>query len=197
MGFFKKLRRLANPLRLNARKPFNPAGVNLRKPLNPLGVGKPANPFGFNPGIPRPGFIGKVFGRAQGIERFRLPEGQLPSIEKTGLQRIGLSENMSFSALGDGMQDVNFRPLNEGLSEAPSIWAGIGQLLGGAASKVIDAKAQAEVLKAQMGLYTPQNIELARRQAEFETAKAGGISSTVLIGAGLAALALVLLLKKK
>lgn len=191
MGFFKKLRRLANPLRLNARKPFNPAGLNLRKPLNPLGINAP-RPLGL-PGGKHVPFGGSLWRRIREVQDFKLPKSGETPISS----RIGLNEQMSFSALSDGMQDVNFRPLNTGLSEAPSFWGNLGQLLGGAASKVIDAKAQAEVLKAQMGLYTPQNIELARRQAEFETAKAGGISPTMMIGAGLAALALVLFLKKR
>jgi len=87
----------------------------------------------------------------------------------------------------------------DGLSEAPTggFWAGIGQMLGAGASKIIDAKAQAEILKAQGQLYTPQNLEIARQQAEFARVQSGGLSTAAMVGLGLAGVALVVLLKRK
>jgi len=182
MGFFKRLRRLANPLGLNSRRPFNPAGLNFRRPFNPAGLNlrKPLNPLGVVP----PGWRG----------RFAPVEG--PADRPKAV--MGLSENgipdVSFSDLTLA-DDLNFSALADG--PASSIWSNLGAILGGAASKVIDAKAQAEVIKAQAALYTPQNIETMRRQSEFESAKAGGLSTGAMIGLGLGALALVLLLKKR
>lgn len=178
MGLFSRLRRLANPLKLNFRRPLNPAGVNFRRPLNPLGVNRASL-----------GVRGNVWRRAAGIEApadkqpifgAGMSDGPIPDVS---FNALGLSENVDFGSLADGPSD--------------SVWSRLGQILGGAASKVIDAKAQAEVIKAQAAIYTPQNIETMRRQAEFESAKAGGLSTGAMVGLGLGALALVMLLKRK
>jgi len=181
MGFFKRLRRLANPLGLNSRRPLNPAGLNFKRPFNPAGINfrKPFNPAGVK--LHRWGRFVPIEGPVDRPKSVMgLSDNGLPDVSFSDLT---LSDDLNFSALADG--------------PTSNIWSNLGAILGGAASKVIDAKAQAEVIKAQAALYTPQNIETMRRQADFEAAKAGGLSTGAMIGLGLGALALVLLLKRK
>jgi len=111
-----------------------------------------------------------------------------------------------------------------GLSEGPvatpgtpaplGFWGGLGSALGGIVSSVLPTFAQIEIGKRQAAagaaLYTPQNIEILRRQAEYEAqsranmaAAAAGTTSApintntlLLVGGGVAALLLFLNMKK-
>lgn len=151
---------------------------------------------------------------AEGSPRPRpLPYVPIPRRPRPGVRPMGRPVSPFWAAISRRLG------LNTGLSEAapaaPGFWGSLGNTLGGIVSNVLPAFAQIEIAKKQTqagaALYTPQNIEILRRQAEYEAqvranaaaAAAGSTSAPIstntllLVGGGLAAVLVLMNMRRK
>lgn len=155
----------------------------------------------------RPGNWENMEARSQARTRNRM-------LSRLPISRLDRGEFPALRRWGVGLSDAATP------ATGTSFWGSIGSTLGGIVSSVLPsftqiqlakygAKAQTDVLAAQAGLYTPQNIETLRRQAEYEAqvranaaAAASGstsapISTNMMIGLGVGAVALMLFMGRK